>query len=88
MTNTKSANLKRKIKHYTPEIIVGATVVAGAVALVYLAKSLNAPIELDDELLKLPKSALDHMKSTGDAVIVQLCGDGADMMFARAVPTE
>lgn len=44
MTNPTAPkqSIKTRIKHRTPEIIVGVTAVAGLVGLIYIRKSLNA----------------------------------------------
>lgn len=40
MNNEKIAKLKKQIKHYTPEIIAGTTVLAGVAALAYIKHEL------------------------------------------------
>jgi hypothetical protein len=42
MTTTPKTPLSKRIKHRTPEILVGASIVAGVVSLIYIRKTLNA----------------------------------------------
>lgn len=45
MSEERKNRIKRKIKHYTPEIIVVLTVIAGLAAIPFIKKSMN-PAEL------------------------------------------
>lgn len=66
MTNEKLAKLKRKVKHYAPEIIVGVTVVAGAVALVWIKNQVSTIDAADD--LVIENDVFRRMNRTGESL--------------------
>lgn len=68
MTNEKLAKLKRKVKHYTPEIIVGATIVAGVIAAVWIKKELSELDEPHD--LVLEDDVFRRMNQTGERLVL------------------
>lgn len=75
-------NLRRKLKHYTPEIIVAMTALAGAAAVVYIAKTTQVDV-VPNYQLDLPKSVVKHMMETGD-----VCGIRCDTLHLMVVLTD
>lgn len=66
MTNEKLTKLKRKVKQYAPEIIVGATVVAGVIALVWIKNQVSGIDEPHD--LVLQNDIFERMNRTGESL--------------------
>jgi len=74
MNKEKLAKLKKQIKHRVPEIIVGATVIAGAAAAYYIYKNQDAGEKLvaltNDEWTKLMSG--DAIKIDTDAGVLYI----------------
>lgn len=60
------AKIKKNIKHYAPEILVGVSVAAGTIALIYVIKNVDEipmVLALDD--------TLRYIKDTGDSALFE-----------------
>lgn len=79
--NEKLRRIKRSIKHYTPELIVAASVVAGAVALKYLIASQNETGEMLDGII-LPDAYFDMLNEQDGAFLLQL--DQGDFLLTKS----
>ncbi len=64
MNTNKLNDLKKKIKHYTPEIIVGVSCVVGVATLLYFKNTSRLHANI-------PKETLDYVRESGDHLLFE-----------------